>query len=389
MESGRLTFWEIFLPIVSSNSTASIPEKMRAAVYRGDKQVFVEEIATPQLGPGEILIRVESCGICHTDLKKIEYGLLAPPRIYGHETAGVVAAVGGDVTKYKIDDAVIAFHHIPCGKCFYCERNLYAQCPVYKKVGITAGFEPAGGGFAQYVRVMDWIVERGVEKIPAGVSFDTACFVEPVNTCLKAVELAASRPGDLAVVIGQGPIGMIFTMILKHKGVRTVATDTMDRRRELSKKFGAIDCFDPRDTDVKAQVSALTGGRGADLVFVATSAPGVVEQAVACSRPGAKICLFAQTSDKERIEVSGASICVGERVLFGAYSASVDLQHESATLVFSGVLPVHELVSHRVSLDGIMQGFDMALHPGAKSLKIVVCPQLTGTEVLSSGEACA
>ena len=355
---------------------------MRAAVYRGGQQVLVEELPTPVLGAGEILVKVESCGICHTDLKKIEYGLLAPPRIYGHETAGIVAAVGTGVTKFKVGDAVIAFHHIPCKKCFYCQRNLYAQCTVYKKVGITAGFEPAGGGFAQYIRVMDWIVENGVEKIPDGVSFDTACFVEPVNTCLKAITLADPRKDDTAVVIGQGPIGMMFTMILKHKGIRTVATDTMESRRELSVRFGAEACWDPTNTDIEASIKKITEGRGADLVFVATSAPSVVEQAVACSRPGAKICLFAQTSHKERIEVSGADICVGERLLFGAYSASVDLQKESAELVFSGAIPVGELVSHRVPLGSIMKGFNMALHPGSKSLKIVVCPQLSGTEVL-------
>ena len=167
---------------------------MKAAVYRGKSQVVVEEIARPEIGPGEILIRVESCGICHTDLKKIEYDLLAPPRIYGHETAGVVAEIGAGVTKFAVGDRVVAFHHIPCGDCFYCARRLYAQCPGYKRVGITAGFEAAGGGFAQYVRVMDWIVERGVEKIPDGVSFDAASFVEPVNTCVKGVALAAPRP---------------------------------------------------------------------------------------------------------------------------------------------------------------------------------------------------
>ncbi len=361
---------------------------MRAAVYRGDQQVFIEELATPQLGAGELLVKVESCGICHTDLKKIEYGLLAPPRIYGHETAGVVAAVGEGVTKFKPGDGVIAFHHIPCKKCFYCQRNLYAQCLVYKKVGITAGFEPAGGGFSQYVRVMDWIVENGVEKIPDGVSFDAASFVEPVNTCLKAITMAEPQPDDLAVVIGQGPIGMLFTMILKHKGIRTVTTDTMDARRALSRQFGAEHCWDPGISNVRSLIREMTDGRGADLVFVATSAPGVVEQAVACSRPGAKICLFAQTSHKERIEVSGADICVGERVLFGAYSASVDLQKESANLVFSGKLPVQQLVSHRVPLDSIMKGFNMALHPGSKSLKIVVCPQLQGTEVLELNGTC-
>ena len=194
---------------------------------------------TPEIGDGEILIRVEACGVCHTDLKKIEYNLLAPPRIYGHETAGVVAHVGRNVTKFKPGDRVIVFHHIPCGNCFYCARKLYAQCPVYKKVGVTAGFEPAGGGFSQYVRVMDWIVERGVEKIPDGVPFEVAAFVEPVNTCLKAVEQCDPQPDDVVLVQGQGPIGLLFTMLLKLRGCTILATDTIPRRLELAKQCGA------------------------------------------------------------------------------------------------------------------------------------------------------
>jgi L-iditol 2-dehydrogenase len=348
---------------------------MRAAVYRGNHTVQVEEVPVPELGPGEILIRVESCGICHTDLKKVEYDLLPPPRIYGHETAGVVAATGTGVTRYQPGDRVIAFHHIPCGACFYCRHKLYAQCAVYKKVGITAGFEPAGGGFAQYVRVMDWIVERGVEIIPDGVSFDTACFVEPVNTCVKAIEMAQPKPGDLAVVMGQGPIGLIFTMILKHYGIATVTTDTMAERRTQSLRFGAMESWDPRQVDVPAGCAKLTEGRGADLVLVAASAPGIVEQAVRSTRPGARILLFAQTSDKERIELSGKDICMGERMLCGSYSADVDLQRLSADLVFSGALPVGALVTHRFALDDINRGFDLALHPTPESLKIVVLPQ--------------
>jgi len=348
---------------------------MRAAVYRGNNQVVVEEVPVPEIGPGELLVKVHSCGICHTDLKKVEYDLLPPPRIYGHETAGVVVRVGAGVTKFNEGDRVVAFHHIPCGKCFYCARRLYAQCAVYKKVGITAGFEPAGGGFAQYIRIMDWIVDRGVELIPDGVSFDTACFVEPLNTCVKAVWMADPRPDELAVVMGQGPIGLLFTMLLKHKGIRTVATDTMPERRAFSQHFGASACWDPRTTDVAAECAALTEGRGADIVFIAASAPGIVEQAIRCTRPGAKILLFAQTSDKERIELSGKDICTGERMVFGSYSADVDLQRVSADLVFSGAIPVGELVSHRFPLDEISAGFDLALHPSPKSLKIVVWPQ--------------
>ena len=260
---------------------------MQAAVYVGKGRVAVQSVATPSIGPGDILVRVESCGICHTDLKKIEYDLLAPPRIYGHETAGVIAAVGADVTKYAVGDRVVAFHHIPCSACFYCERRLYAQCPTYKKVGITAGFEPAGGGFAQYVRVMNWIVDRGVEKIPAGVSFDQACWVEPVNTCLKGVELLAPRAGDVVAVLGQGPIGLIFTMLLRARGVNVLATDGIEFRRNLSAELGAF-AASPHDPSFENNVKAGTQGRGADAVVLATSAKELVEQAMRISRPGAK-----------------------------------------------------------------------------------------------------
>jgi L-iditol 2-dehydrogenase len=362
------------LPVADSNLSA-IPETMHAAVYRGESMVSVEEVPTPAIGPGEILIRVEACGICHTDLKKIEHNLLAPPRIYGHETAGVIAAVGGNVTRFKPGDRVVAFHHIPCLNCFYCERKLYAQCPVYKRVGITAGFEPAGGGFAQYVRVMDWIVDRGVVRIPGGVSFERATLVEPLNTCLKAVVQCDPRPGELAVVMGQGPIGLMFTMLVPRTGALVAATDTIAERRELSARCGAEFAWDPRESDVAAESRRLTAGRGADLVIVAVSAPAIVEQAIACSRPGARILLFAQTSAAERIEASGADLCAGERTLFGCYSASVDLQAESARLVFDGNLPLDELISHRLPLVKIRSGFDLALHPGPKSLKIIVQPQ--------------
>lgn len=348
---------------------------MQAAVYTGNQTVEVQEIPVPALGRGEILVKVHSCGICHTDLKKIEYDLLPAPRIYGHETAGEVAAVGEGVRKFQPGDRVVAFHHIPCGSCFYCRRKLYAQCDVYKRVGITAGFEPAGGGFAQYIRVMDWIVERGVEKIPEGVSYDAASFVEPVNTCVKAVDQLGLGHEDTVLVQGQGPIGLVFTMLAKRAGCRVIATDTIGARLELSRKFGAGFVFDPREADVAAECRKLTEGRGADVVISATSARGLVEEAVRATRPGARIMLFAQTSDKERIELSGKDICMGERALMGSYSASVDLQKESARLVFSGELPVEDLVSHRVPLSGMRAGMDLALRPGSKSLKIIVQPQ--------------
>lgn len=370
--------WENFLQTVSSNSAlvertpASV---MRAAVYKGESTVAVESIPVPRIGAGELLIRVEACGICHTDLKKIEYNLLPAPRIYGHETAGVVAAVGEGVTGFHVGDRVIAFHHIPCKQCFYCEKKLYAQCAGYKKVGITAGFEPAGGGFSQFVRVMDWIVKTGVEKFPESVSFDRACFVEPINTCYKAVKQVDPQPDEVIAILGQGPIGLMFTMLVRRTGACMFTTDTFPTRRALSLDFGAESSWDPRNTEFEDTVRRATSGRGADLVIVAASAPGIVDQAMRISRPGSRILLFAQTSHKERVDVSGADICVAERTLCGAYSASVDLQKETANLVFSGELPVEKLISHRVPLEDINAGIGLALHPNEQSLKIVIQPQ--------------
>ncbi len=348
---------------------------MRAAVYVGNGRVEVQTVAVPEIGPGELLVRVEACGICHTDLKKVEHDLLPPPRVYGHEMAGVVVKAGAGVKKFKPEDRVVVLHHIPCRDCFYCDRKLYAQCESYKRVGVTAGFAPAGGGFAQYIRVMDWIVREGVIAIPEGVSFEEASFVEPVNTCHKAAVAMDPQPGDVVLIQGQGPIGLTFTSLVARTGATVVATDTIPERLALSREFGATEAVDPRTTDVPALLKRLTGGRGADQVFVATSVRGIVDQAMAASRPGSKILLFAQTSDTERIELSGAGICKLERALLGVYSASIDLQAETARLVFGGAVPVNRLISHRLPLDRIREGIELALHPDGKSLKIMVLPQ--------------
>src|ERR671930_2761863 len=167
---------------VIRNRDKTIPTTMLAAVYRGVNDVRMETVPVPAIGPGELLVRVHTCGICGTDLKKITTGSHSAPRIFGHETAGTVAKLGAGVTGFKLGDRVMVFHHIPCGECFYCQRKVFAQCPVYKQVGATAGFEPSGGGFAEYVRVMEWIVRRGVVRIPDQVSFEQAAFIEPVNT---------------------------------------------------------------------------------------------------------------------------------------------------------------------------------------------------------------
>src|SRR5438132_3082544 len=169
---------------------------MRAAIYWGKGDLRVEEVPVPEPGPGEMLVRVEACGICGTDIKKIEKGLLPGPRIFGHEICGTVARLGAGTQRFREGDRVVVHHHVPCRRCFYCAQQAYAQCESYKRNGTTAGFEAAGGGMAEYVKALDWIVERGTIAVPDGVSPEEAALVEPVNTCLKAVRKAGVTRGQ-------------------------------------------------------------------------------------------------------------------------------------------------------------------------------------------------
>src|SRR5436305_4944009 len=211
---------------------------MLAAVYRGVNDVRLETVPVPEIGPGEILMKVHTCGICGTDLKKIATGSHSGPRIFGHETSGTVAAVGSQVSTVRSGERVMVFHHIPCRECYYCLQKTFAQCETYKKVGCTAGFEPSGGGFAEYVRVMDWIVQKGTVLIPDGVSFEQAAFVEPVNTCMKGIERLALKPGETVLVIGQGPIGIILSVVAQRAGARVITSDLYDPRLTISREFG-------------------------------------------------------------------------------------------------------------------------------------------------------
>jgi L-iditol 2-dehydrogenase len=333
-----------------------------------------EEVPVPVISSGEVLVRVASCGICGTDVKKIQHGFLPPPQIFGHEIAGTVAAVGSEVRNWKSGDRVVCFHHIPCGKCFFCDRGLFSQCATYKKVGVTAGYQPNGGGFSEYVRVMDWVARRGMVSIPPDVSFDEAVFVEPVNTCWKAVRKARVEPGEIVVVLGQGPVGVLLMMLARHAGARVLTTDRLHSRRRRSCELGAESSFDPASPDLPEQVRARTEARGADAVLVAAPAPPLLEEALKLTRPGGRVLLFAQNDPVLRLEFPAAALGVEEKEILGSYSAAWDLQEESARLVFERVLPVLRLITHRFPLAEIGRAWVLAAEPTADSLKVVLNP---------------
>jgi len=351
-----------------------IPALMKAAVYRGRGKVAVESVPVPGIQPGEALVRVAACGVCHTDLKKVEYGLQEPPRIYGHEMAGTIVALGRGVPGWRVGDRVAVFHHIPCGNCFYCDRADYAQCPVYKKTGSTAGFEPSGGGFAQYLRVLPWIVKGGMVRIPKGVPLEHASFLEPVNTCLKGVDRLKLRRGERCLVFGQGPIGLLFTQLLRARGANPVGLDLIASRRRLSSKLGASWSADPRTPAFEKRLRKETGGRGADAAVLAVPSEAALKQALALVRPGGSVLLFAHTRKGEEVRVDAGAVCVDEKTLLGSYSSSVDISDEVARLVFSRRVDVGPLITHRFPLDRVAEAFELAAHPTGRSLKVLVMP---------------
>jgi L-iditol 2-dehydrogenase len=354
-------------------TTSEIPSTMSAAVYRGVNDVRLEEVSVPEIGPGEILVRVHTCGICGTDLKKIATGSHSAPRIFGHETAGVVAKIGTGVGKFSVGERVVVFHHIPCRECFYCQHKTFAQCAMYKKVGCTAGFEPSGGGFAEYVRVMDWIVEKGTVRIPDGVSFEQASFVEPVNTCIKGIETLGIRAGETVLVIGQGPIGLILANLAKRAGGRVITSDMYPARLTIAQGFGLNLTIDASKADAGQVVRGMTEGRGADAVILAVGGNSLIRSAMDATRPGGRVLLFAQTVRGEAT-IDPAAVCVDEKALLGSYSASVELQEESVRFVMNREMDLERLISHRFPLDSSAEALNMAAHPQPDSLKIVIQP---------------
>jgi L-iditol 2-dehydrogenase len=275
--------------------------------------------------------------------------------------------------EYSVGDRVMVFHHIPCRECYYCRHKTFAQCATYKKVGCTAGFEPSGGGFAEYVRVMDWIVRKGTVRIPDGVSFEQACFVEPVNTCIKGIETLRLERDETVLVIGQGPIGMMLAMLAKRAGARVITSDLYPARLTIANSFGLNLTLDAANGDAGQTVRGMTEGRGADAVILAVGGSSLIRPAMDAARPGGRVLLFAQTTRGEAT-IDPAAVCVDEKTLLGSYSASVELQEESVRFVMNREMDLERLISHRFPLDRSVEALKLAAHPQPDSMKIVIQP---------------
>jgi L-iditol 2-dehydrogenase len=337
-----------------------VPVNMQAAVYRGPEDLRLETVPVPRIGANELLVKVAICGVCPTDIKKIKFGTVPPPRIFGHETAGTIVRLGGRVRGFHVGERVALHHHVPCLDCHACRHRAFAQCAQYKRTGITAGFEPAGGGFAEYVRVLPFVFP-GIVKIPARNTFAEGAMLEPVNTVLKAIYRLGLLTGDHVLVVGQGPIGLMFSRLLSLMKMHVTATDLMPERLKLARKFGA-------------RRTVLQGNERVDAAIICAPSDEAVKQAMDTVAGGGKILLFAHTKRGAMAETDFSKICVDEKDLIGSYSADFTLQEEVARWVFSRKLDVRKLITHNFPLEQTGAAIELAASPQPESLKIVIEP---------------
>ncbi|WP_299486269.1 zinc-dependent dehydrogenase [Acaryochloris sp. IP29b_bin.137] len=348
---------------------------MKAQVFRGVNQLSYEEVPKPDIGEDEVLVQVKVVGLCQSDIKKIRYPLYEPPRIFGHETAGEIAAVGSAVKDWQVGQRVVVLHHIPCMHCDYCLNDNFSMCEVYKNITTTAGFSPSGGGFADYVKVPGHIVQRGgLVEIPKDISFEQASFVEPTNCCLKAVTKADIKPGQTVLITGAGPIGLMFVMLVNYVGGRAIATDLLPTRIEKAKQVGATAAFDARDPDLATKIQDLTNGMGVDVSLLAVPSDKAFFQALDCTRKGGKILFFAEFPDEVEIPINPNVLYRREIDLIGSYSSSFRLQKQSADIIFNKRIDVDALVSDRYPLQDLANAVEQAVSPGPETYKILIYP---------------
>ena len=348
---------------------------MKAQVFRGVNQLSYEEIPVPTLEADEVLVQVGVVGLCQSDIKKIRYPLYEPPRIFGHETAGTIAAIGSQVKSWQVGQRVAVMHHIPCMRCAYCMNDNFSMCDVYKNISTTAGFNASGGGFAEYVKVPGHIVQNGgLIPIPDHISFEEASFVEPTNCCLKAVKKAQIAPGQTVLVTGAGPIGLMFVMLVKYFGAKAIATDLLPSRVEKALNVGADAAFDARDPDLSAKIQALTGGMGVDVTLLAVPSDKAFFQALECTRKGGKILFFAEFPDEVEIPINPNILYRREIDLMGSYSSSYRLQGLSAEIVFNRSIDVQALISDRYPLENLSAAVAQAIAPNPTTYKILIYP---------------
>ncbi|MDD2665858.1 MAG: alcohol dehydrogenase catalytic domain-containing protein [Methanocellales archaeon] len=350
---------------------------MKAAVYVGNGKIEIEDIPIPEINNDEVLLKAKTVGLCKTDVKKVVYNLLDPPRIFGHEIVGEIAKVGENVwrngeKKFEVGDRVLVFHHVPCLECFYCLNEKYSQCETYGEIDTTAGYgKPSGGGFAEYTKIPNLVARRGLIKIPDDVKYEEAVFVEPLNCCFKAIKRANISEKDTVLILGQGSIGLTLTQLCKIEKATVIATDLVDFKLNLSKNFGADYTIYTEDPSFVEKIRKFNNGRDANKCLVAVESLSAVKQGLdAIDRGGDIIFVFDKIKDKE-VVIDPNLVSNKEIDIIGSYSSDYSLHDKSAELIFSRKINVKDMITHTFNLEEINKAIEMAFNP-LRSIKILI-----------------
>lgn len=339
---------------------------MRVAMYYSNRDVRLEEIPIPQIGPGELLVKVVASGICGSDVMEW-YRVKRAPLVLGHEITGEIAAVGEGVKDYKEGDRVFVSHHVPCNTCRYCLSGHHTACDTLHKTN----FDP--GGFAEYVRVPPINVDRGVYLLPDEVSFEDGTFIEPLACVLRGQRLAQMKPGHSVLVLGSGIAGLLHVQLARALGAgQVIATDINEYRLNAARRFGAHAVIDAEE-DIPVRLRQLNRSRLADCVIVCTGAPPAFTQALQSVDNGGTVIFFAPTETGVSIPLPIANLWRREITLITSYGASPMDLTTSLELMVTGNINVHEMITHRLSLAETGQGFRLTAEAN-ESLKVIVEP---------------
>ncbi len=339
---------------------------MRVAMYYNNSDVRLEEMPTPRIGPGELLVKVLASGICGSDVMEW-YRIKKAPRVLGHEIGGEIVEVGEGVTRYHVGDRVFVSHHIPCNTCRYCLNGQHTVCETLH----TTNYDP--GGFAEYLRVPALNVDRGVFVLPDEVSLEESVSIEPLACVVRGQRVAALQPGQTVLVLGSGMSGLLHIALARALGAgRIVASDINEFRLNAARRFGADVAIHAQE-DVSARLRQANDGRPADLVIVCTGAFSAFTQALAAVDRGGTVLFFAPTEPGVELPVPVNDFWRNGITLMPSYGgAPLDIA-VAIELIRARRVPVGEMITHRLSLAETGLGFQLVAE-AEESIKVVIEP---------------
>jgi len=340
---------------------------MKAALLLPNRGVAVEDVPTPEARPGEIIVAMQACGLCGSDLEKIRGTYTAAPPVIGHEAVGVVVAVGPDVSSIHEGQRVFPHHHVPCGECALCRRGSPTMCAHYRATNL----EP--GGFAERFRVPRWnVLHGGVLPLPAGMDFESGTFIEPLACVIRAFDRCPVG-AESALVIGAGPMGLLAIQLFRLRGIdRVFASEISPVRIAIAERVGAASAWNPKVDDVPSKTHQGTNGRGADLVFVATGHPPAIVQALLAVRPGGTVCLLGVPEAGSRLDFDPSEFVTREISVVPSNAATEIETRKALTLVDQKKIDVGSLVSHRFRLAAFPEAVRIAER--ADCVKAIIVP---------------